>query len=268
MSLVNPTVEQTSERFRHASQYYTTGRPTYPALLIERVADLIGLRRTDRVLDLGTGPGFLAIDFAPRAGDVTAIDPSADMLGVARANAARAGVDISFVQASSYDLDAGFGQFRLVSIGRAFHWMDREDTLRRLEGLVEPDGAVVLFSDRSPDVPANAWRGAYRAVLEKYSANDPLGAASRAALPSHEAVLLGSRFDVLERHAVLERRATAVERFVDRLLSVGAAWTGADPLRVQDVAGEIRAALAPFAADGVIHEVVEGGALIARRSGR
>jgi SAM-dependent methyltransferase len=264
MTLITPA--EATERFRNASQYYTTGRPTYPPLLIDRVVDLIGLQRTDRVLDLGTGPGFLAIDFAPRAGHVTAIDPSADMLGVARANAARAEVDINFVQSSSYDLDSRFGQFRLVTIGRAFHWMDREDTLRRLDGLIEPDGAVVLFFDQSPDVPANAWTAAYRAVLDKYSANDKLGASSRASLPSHEAVLLASPFDALERHSVLERRATPLERFVDRLLSLGAAWTGLDPSRVQDVTNEIRTALAPYATDNVIHEVVEGRALIARRT--
>jgi SAM-dependent methyltransferase len=264
MTLITPA--EATERFRNASQYYTTGRPTYPPLLIDRVADLIGLQRTDRVLDLGTGPGFLAIDFAPRAGHVTAIDPSADMLGVARTNAARAVVDVTFVQGSSYDLDPGFGQFRLVTIGRAFHWMDREDTLRRLDGLVEPGGAIVLFSDKSPDVPANAWTAAYRAVLDRYSAEDKLGASSRASLPSHDAVLLTSPFDAIERHSVVERRATPLERFADRLLSLGAAWTGLDPSRVLDATNEILAALAPYAREGIIHEVVEGQALIARRS--
>ena len=266
MSLITPTVEQTAERFRYASQYYTSGRPAYPPLLIDRVAELTGLKRTHRVLDLGTGPGFLAIDFAPRAGHVTAIDPSLDMLAVARGNAARAAVNIAFLQSSSYDLDHRIGQFRLVTIGRAFHWMDREHTLRRLQELIEPGGAVVLFSDKSPDVPANAWTEAYRGVLAKYSAEDKLGASSRASLPSHDAVLLASPFDAIEHHSVVERRATALERFVDRLLSLGAAWTGLDPSRVQEAAGEIEAALAPYATDGVIHEVVEGQALIAKRS--
>src|SRR5450432_2753489 len=52
------------ERFKVASQFYTTGRPTYPKLLSRRVAELVGIGQHDAVLDLGTGPGFLALDFA------------------------------------------------------------------------------------------------------------------------------------------------------------------------------------------------------------
>ena len=60
------------ERFKDAARYYTTGRPTYPKLLARRVAGLIDLAG-ENVLDLGTGPGFLAIDFASLANTVTAI---------------------------------------------------------------------------------------------------------------------------------------------------------------------------------------------------
>ncbi len=40
-------------------------------------------------------------------------------------------MDVTLKQASSYDLTAEMGPFRLVAIGRAFHWMDRAATLRR-----------------------------------------------------------------------------------------------------------------------------------------
>jgi len=62
-------------RFRDLANYYTTGRPTYPRLLARRVADLVGLNGSQTVLDLGTGPGFLAIDFHPFAGKVIGVDP-------------------------------------------------------------------------------------------------------------------------------------------------------------------------------------------------
>ncbi len=253
-------------RFRHASRYYTTGRPTYPPLLIERVADVVGLRHEDRVLDLGTGPGFLAFDFAAYAGDVTAIDPSPDMLEVARVNAAQTGSDVAFVEGSSFDLDSRFGRFRLVTIGRAFPWMDREDTLRRLDDLVVPDGAVVLFSDKTPDLPANAWAPAFRQIREKYASMDETRAETRSAAQSNESFLFASSFHDVERLCVAERRATPVERFVDRILSFGSTWTRADPSRLQAVDREVRAALAPYAIDGIIHEVIEGEAVVARRS--
>jgi len=267
-----PNANRSAERFRSAAAYYTTGRPGYPSLLIERVAELIGLERGHRVLDLGTGPGFLAIGFAAHSDHVTAIDPSPDMLEATRANAAANGVDITVALGSSYDLAAELAPLRLVTIGRAFHWMDRANTLRRLDELIEPGGAVALFSDKSPAVPANAWDEAYSKVREKHSAADRLGPETRATPLSNDAVLLDSAFDAIERHSVFERRATPLARFVDRVLSFGATWTGAEDgpaeeARVRaEVTADIQAALSPFATDGIIHEVVEGQAVIARRS--
>jgi SAM-dependent methyltransferase len=265
MTLTVQDIGLTADRFRRASKYYTTGRPSYPPLLIKRVAELVGLNKADRVLDLGTGPGFLAIDFAAHVGHVTAIDPAPEMLEVARVNAAQAGAEISFVKGSSFDLAQHLGRFRLVSIGRAFHWMDREDALRRLDGLIEVGGAVVLFSDKTPDVPANAWVAAYREVREKYAAADRLGRDAHTVTQSNEAVLLSSTFSAIERHSVIERRATPLEHFVDRVLSFGASWSSASQTLAGEVAEDIRVALTPFAVDGIIHEVVEGRAVIARR---
>ena len=118
------------DRFREASRYYTTGRPKYPKLLARRVAELVGLAG-ENVLDLGTGPGFLAIDFASLANTVTAIDPSPEMLAAASRNAERARVQIKLVHGSSYELGSHLGRFKLVTIGRAFHWMDRKPSRSR-----------------------------------------------------------------------------------------------------------------------------------------
>jgi hypothetical protein len=35
--------------------------------------------------------------------------------------------------------------------------MDRADTLRKLDALIEPDGALMLFNDVRPHVPENIW---------------------------------------------------------------------------------------------------------------
>lgn len=254
------------ERFKDASRYYTTGRPTYPRLLSTRVAALVGLSSSEDVLDLGTGPGFLAIDFAPLARAVTALDPAPEMLSAARENAARANVAIRFVQGSSYELGPHLGSFKLVTIGRAFHWMDRAATLGLLDGLVQRAGGVALFGESYPDVPANAWRAAFQGIIDRYSTDDPARPQIRASA-SHESLLLASSFNHLERISVLEQRRTPIERFVDRALSFASTWHGRPGSREQDLAGEIRAAIAPHAgSDGAVLEVLEGQALIARRS--
>jgi SAM-dependent methyltransferase len=254
------------ERFKDASRYYTTGRPTYPRLLATRVAQLVGLSRGEDVLDLGTGPGFLAIDFAPLARHVTGLDPSLEMLSAATTNAKAAGVDVRFVRASSYELGPQLGRFKLVTIGRAFHWMDRTATLGLLEPLIEPGGGVALFGESYPDVPDNAWRKAFQDAIDSYSTEDPARPKIRASV-SNESVLLASSFDHLERISVLERRRTPVERFVDRALSFASTWHGRPGSREHDLALEIRRIISAHAdSEGLVRELIEGHSLIARRA--
>src|SRR5215475_12820400 len=156
-------------RFRTAAAHYIAGRPPYARRLIERVAERCGLGSGDRLLDLGCGPAPLAIAFAPFVGRVVALDPEPEMRRIAADAAAAAGAAIEIVAGSSYDLGPQLGRFRLVTIGRAFHWMDRVDTLRRLAEMAEPDGAIALFGDDHPRLPDNRWRREFRALIDRYS---------------------------------------------------------------------------------------------------
>jgi SAM-dependent methyltransferase len=252
-------------RFKDAARYYTAGRPAYPKALARRVAERVDLRG-ENVLDLGTGPGFLAIDFAPFASTVTAIDPSAEMLAAASGNVERAKVQIRLLQGSSYELGTHLGRFKLVTIGRAFHWMDRRATLEALDRMIPEGGAVVLFGERYPDVPANAWVAEFQSIIDGYRADDPAGPLIRGRA-SNEAVLLESAFDRLERWSVIEPRTTPLERFIDRALSYAATWQGRPGSREHDLAVDVQRALARHADEnGCVSEVIEGQALIARRS--
>ncbi|HET6606592.1 MAG TPA: class I SAM-dependent methyltransferase [Rhodopila sp.] len=251
-------------RFRDLAEYYASGRPTYPRLLAQRVADLIGLDGSGRVLDLGTGPGFLALDFHPFASEVLALDPEPAMLRVAQANAERAGKTMAFIQGSAADLGPQFGPLFLVTIGRAFHWMDRPKTLTALDELAERGGAVALFQESYPVVPVNDWQPSFQAILDHYGAEDPARDRTHNN-KDHEAVLLASPFSHLERVSVLEPRLANVEHFVDRALSFARAWQGRPGSRLKDMALEVRGALSSYARDGMVAEVVEGTALIARR---
>ena len=65
-------------RFESAALHYRAGRIPYPPRLIRRIAELVGLRESHRVLDLGCGPGQLAIAFGFFAGEVVGVDPAAN----------------------------------------------------------------------------------------------------------------------------------------------------------------------------------------------
>ncbi len=248
-------------RFRAAASHYLAGRPPYPPRLIARVATLTGLESSGRVLDLGCGPGQLARAFAPLAAEVVAVDPEPEMLRAARQGAGT--LPIRFLQGSSYDLGPGFGRFHLAVMGRSFHWMDRADTLRRLDQLIDPGGAVVLFGDTHPELPENAWRPAWRDALAPF--RDPEREHHRAGWVRHEAILLDSAFAQLDLVAAFDRRLSPIASLVERALSM----SSTNPSTGQDQGEALQAAiveaLGPFVVDGMVTEVVQSYALIATR---
>ncbi len=63
-----------------AGWYYAEYRDRVSPEFITLLAERLGWRRTDRVLDLGAGPGQLSILVAPLVTEVVAIEPEPDML--------------------------------------------------------------------------------------------------------------------------------------------------------------------------------------------
>src|SRR5215831_13343448 len=116
----------TMGRFASTFSLYEELRPPYPPHFFRTVAQKLKLSKQHALIDLGTGPGLLAIGFAPYAGRVTAVDPEPAMLAAARKAGLRAGLAIDWIGGRAEDLPEGTGPFDVVSIGRALHWMDRE----------------------------------------------------------------------------------------------------------------------------------------------
>ncbi len=245
--------------------FYAVGRPIYPKAFVATVAEAARLTRKDRVLDLGTGPGVLALALAPHVGSVLALDPEPEMLRVAREAVASADVPVEVREGSSETLGPELGRFRAVTMGRSFHWMDRLPTLARLDRIVEPDGSILLFNDELADVPENAALQAWRKVVDRYSADDRVRMERKAPeWQNHEAVLRVSPFSRIERLEHRHRSSTSVPTLLMRALSMSA--TSAERLgqpRADAMLADIRAALEPFG--DALTEIYDWTAIIARR---
>ena len=196
----------------------------------------------------------------------TAMDPEPEMLDAARAAAGEAGVALTFVQGSSYDLGPFLGRFKLVTMGRSFHWMDRPATLAALDGLIDPGGAIALFHDRRISSSGD-WQGLLNRATKEYV---PESASGRATHHSpdwqpHETMLIPSAFSRVETMGRVFAQEMDIEGVLGRAYSMSA--SSVETLGANQPAFEaaVRRDLGVANPNGRFSEIVEVEAMLAFR---
>ncbi len=138
--------------FAGTAAYYARYRLDYPTELYEVARRTFGLddRARGALLDLGTGTGFVALELARHFERVTALDVDAEMLHWAAKTADARGVtNVEWLlhpaeELAVLDGTPSGGPYRLVTVGSAFHWMDRPRILDLLRRRVEAGGGIFL----------------------------------------------------------------------------------------------------------------------------
>lgn len=98
-----------------------------------------------RILDIGAGPGNLAVPLAERGCHVVAVEPAAPMRDMLSENAARAGVEVEVVPSAWEDVDPATlgGSFDLVIASFSLTMVDIRAALEKMHGAC--DGEVHLY---------------------------------------------------------------------------------------------------------------------------
>jgi ubiquinone/menaquinone biosynthesis C-methylase UbiE len=212
-------------KYEGAASYYSRHRPPYPPSLVTVLRETFRLDGRGRLLDLGSGPGSVAIPVAHLFERVVAVDPEPDMLREGRAVAARAGIqNIEWIRGRSDDLAAIRGMFRLVTMGESFHWMDRRRTLEALYDLVDIDGGIAVLGRGLPLPlpPMTPWRAAVCRVVRDYLGEIALPWDQEPPPPEelHQAYVRRSRFTDLVEHSELFEVEWTVESIIGSLYSM------------------------------------------------
>jgi ubiquinone/menaquinone biosynthesis C-methylase UbiE len=135
--------------FAGAAPYYQRGRLPYAPGLVETLAEALRLDGRGRLLDVGCGPGTLALSLAHLFSEIVGVGPDSGMLAEATQLANEAGVTqkAKWIQARAEELPAGLGTFTVATFGQSFHWMDRDLVAATVKDMLQPDGALVHISD-------------------------------------------------------------------------------------------------------------------------
>ena len=124
------------ELFDGTAWFYARYRPPYPEDAIDVLVQRLRLDAGgSKVIDLGCGTGQVSIPLAKRGMRVWAIDPSDEMLS----EAAKSGVEgIEWLRGSDETFTSVIppGEYDACVIGAAFHWMQRDHVLAKLDGVI------------------------------------------------------------------------------------------------------------------------------------
>ncbi|MGW1817531.1 class I SAM-dependent methyltransferase [Streptomyces sp. NPDC002125] len=140
--------------FSGTAAYYRRGRLPYAPGLADALADALPSGGRGRLIDVGCGPGILALELARLFDDVVGVDPDPGMLTEAAQAAGLAGLAgrTRWVRARAEELPAGLGVFDVAVFGQSFHWMDQELVAGTFRQMLRPGGSLVHISDLKSEV--------------------------------------------------------------------------------------------------------------------
>lgn len=208
--------------FAGTAWHYARYRPGYPAAFLDDLVQRLGLHGPGRLLDLGCGTGQLALPLAAHVTEAVGMDPEPDMLAEANRQAQQQAVtNVRWIQGDSADLPGDLGHFTLITMGRSFHWMDREQVLIALDEIVDDEGSLVIANDSNLVLPSTPWQQAVQEVQRRFLPPDhqhgPPPAAGTS--HSHEQVLANSAFGQVNRQVYHYMRRWNIEEVIGYLYS-------------------------------------------------
>ena len=130
--------------FRGAAEYYERGRVPYPLELADVFATNADLSGEPRLIDVGCGPGTVALRLAHLFAEVVGVDPDPGMITEAERLAAEANVkNAMWLKSRAEDIPTDLGAFSYATFAQSVHWMDRELVANKMFSILEPRGAFV-----------------------------------------------------------------------------------------------------------------------------
>ena len=155
---------------KEAAAYARADFSAVNAAFVERLLEVAGDRREARAIDLGTGPGDIAIRvaLARLAWCVTALDASDAMLVIAREAASADGANVEFVRGDAKATCLPGASFDVVFSNSLLHHMpDPLPLWREIARMAAPNAVIFLR-----DLIRPATEGAARRIVEQYATGE------------------------------------------------------------------------------------------------
>jgi ubiquinone/menaquinone biosynthesis C-methylase UbiE len=260
--------------FRGTARAYDQFRLPYPDALIDTLARCCPAAGTGTMLDLACGTGQLGFALRGRFREVWAADLEPDMIALVRAKALAAGLgSVRPVLSAAEDLIAPTGSFLLVTIGNAFHRMQREAVAANVFRWLRPGGWLALVWGGSPWDGDQAWQAALRAFMARWQeraaarSGDRIPAGyeqARQARPDPE-ILRAAGFEIAPAKTYRQAHEWTPDSIAGYLASTSVLSAAALGELGQAFDADLRRVLAPWSDPGGLRQEVRFECELARR---
>ena len=152
--------------FGQTAADYARYRAGFPDSFFARLIELGVATGDQTILDIGTGTGALALEFAERGNHVVALDPSPELLAQARARAEDRGLAVDFAVASAEETGQPDHAFDLVTAATCWHWFDRSRAAEECARILKPGGRLLIAAMDWHVMPGNVLEASARLIAE------------------------------------------------------------------------------------------------------
>ncbi len=186
-----------TDLYAGTAAYYDRFRRPYPEPLFTDLRGRLPLTGAGRLLDLACGTGQVSLPLAPDFIETVAVDLEPETVAfAARKDTERGQSRITWTVGAAETVTAQ-GPFDLITVGTAFHRLDRPAVARRMREWVADDGAVALLWSGVPSDGEGPWQHELRRLIEEWV--DRAGVADRVPANWAGAMAECSHREVLER---------------------------------------------------------------------
>lgn len=254
--------------FQGTAWYYARYRKPYPQILFDLIREKFSLDGTGRLLDLGAGTGELSVPLSRDFEGVTAVEPDSEMVAEGKWRTTEAGVDnITWVNMTAEAFEERPQSFRLVTVGTALHWMEKDGVLTKVHELLVPSGGLAIISGKSIWTSEGRWQQEVVKLVKKY-----LGEERRAGKGTFsqdtrrfEDILAEIAFSKIEKQVIKDRAEWNVDQIIGRLYSTSFAHRELFGDRVKIFERELTKVLRELSPAGTFRDATSIEVLLARK---
>lgn len=170
------------QQFRRQAEAYSTMPVVTDPKLLDFMVTISEVSKSDRVLDVASGPGYVAMAFAPHSARVIGIDATDRLVARARAGAERVSLNnVAFILGDVEHMAFAPASFDLAACRFAFHhFPDAARVIGEICRVTRPRARMVIVDMLASEEPDKA---AYHNAVE------------RLCDPSHARALPASEFE-------------------------------------------------------------------------